>query len=297
MIHLSGASGFVGSNLAAALAKRGEKVRCLLRDPARMGHLRPAAGVEIVQADVVDKASLLSALDGGGTDTVIHLVGILLEQGGATFQALHVEATRNIVEASRERGIARYIHMSSLGTRAGARSEYHRTKWEAEEIVRASGLRYTVFRPSVIFGKHDKFTNLFAAMMKRSPFIVLPGRGGNRMEPLFIDDLVGALVMASTEEGHEKKLYAVGGSEQFTFDEIIDTIAKVTGKRRWKVHLPMQLMRPLAALAETLLTTPPITRDQLLMVEEDNVTGVNALTTVFGITPTGFEEGMKRYLH
>ena len=294
---MTGASGFVGSNLAAALVKRGEKVRCLLRDPARMGHLRPATGMEVVRADVTDKASLLSALEGGEGDTVIHLVGILLEQGSATFRALHVEATRHIVEACRERGIERYIHMSALGTRAGARSEYHRTKWEAEEIVRALGLRYTIFRPSVIFGRHDKFTNLFAGMMKRAPFIALPGRGGNMMQPLFIDDLVRAIVMAATEGGHDKKIYEVGGSEQFTFDEIIDTIARAKGKRRWKVHLPMRLMRPLAALAEALLTTPPITRDQLLMVEEDNVTEVNALTTVFGVRPTGFEEGMMRYLH
>ena len=97
--------------------------------------------------------------------------------------------------------------------------------------------------------------------------------------------------------GHEQKVYEVGGLNEFTFNEIIDMIGMVTGRRRVKVHVPMPFMRACAALVEKLLSTPPITMDQLLMLEEDNVTGVNALTEVFGITPTGFEEGMRRYLH
>jgi NADH dehydrogenase len=297
MVFMTGATGFVGSNLVRELLKGGEGVRCLLREPKRPGHLAPASGVEIVKGDVTDRASIINALEGGDIDCVIHLVGILFESGDQTFRKIHVEATENVVAACRERGIRRYIHMSALGTREGARSEYHRTKWDGEEIVRSSGLTYTIFRPSVIFGKEDRFTNLFSGIMRRSPFVAIPGSGENRMQPLFIDDLVKVIVTAVKAVGHEQVVYEVGGLKEFTFNEIIDMIAKATGKRRVKVHLPMPLMRPCAVLAEKLLSTPPITSDQLLMLEEDNVTGVNALTEVFGIIPTGFEEGMRRYLH
>ncbi|MCP3677893.1 MAG: complex I NDUFA9 subunit family protein [Deltaproteobacteria bacterium] len=297
MVFMTGASGFVGSNLVRELLKEGDGVRCLLREPERPGHLAPASGVEIVKGDVTDRASILKALEGGDIDCVIHLVGILFEQGDQTFGKIHVEATENVVAACRECGVRRYIQMSALGTREKARSEYHRTKWGAEEIVMASGLTYTIFRPSVIFGEEDRFTNLFSGIMRRSPFVAIPGSGENRMQPLFIDDLVKAIVTTVKTVGHGQKVYDVGGLKEFTFNEIIDMIAKATGKRRVKVHLPMPLMRPCAALAEKLLSTPPITRDQLLMLEEDNVTGVNALTEVFGIIPTGFEEGMRRYLH
>ncbi|MFQ5585433.1 MAG: complex I NDUFA9 subunit family protein [Thermodesulfobacteriota bacterium] len=297
MILLTGASGFVGSNLARELLEKGERIGCLLREPKRPGHLAPAPGVEIVKGDVTDKGSILVALEGGSIDTVVHLVGILAEHGTQTFRRIHVEATRNMVDACQERGIKRYIHMSALGTREGALSEYHRTKWAAEEVVRSSGLNYTIFRPSVIFGREDKFTNLFAGIMKRSPLVIIPGSGRNRMQPLFIDDLIKAMVIAIKEGGHEGRVYEVGGPEQFTFYEIIDMIGKATGRRRFKVPLPMPLMRPAAVLAGIFISPPPITRDQLLMLEEDNVTEVNALTEVFGIAPTGFEEGMRRYLH
>ncbi|MEE9591913.1 MAG: complex I NDUFA9 subunit family protein [Thermodesulfobacteriota bacterium] len=299
MILLTGASGFVGSNLLRELLKKSLETRCLLRRRFAQSALRMAKseGVEVVQGDVTDRASIINALKDGRIDGIVHLVGILVETGKQTFKTIHVEGTRNMVEACKEKGIRRYIHMSALGTRDGARSLYHKTKWEAEEIVRRSGLEYTIFRPSVLFGREDRFTNLFAGIMKKSPFVVIPGNGRNRMQPVFIDDLVMAMAVAVKDRGHERKTYEIGGSAELTFDEVIDSIARVIGRRRLKVHVPMSIMRPVAAVAEILLSVPPISRDQLTMLEEDNITGDNALTEVFGIRPKGFEEGMRMYLN
>lgn len=295
MILLTGATGFVGTNLLREILQEGLAVRCLVRNPSKGEVLKSTfSGVEVAYGDITNKDTISRALD--EVDTAVHLVGILIEMGKATFKAIHTEGTRNMVEACKERGVKRFIHISALGTRPNARSQYHKTKWAGEEMIRASGLDYTIFRPSVIFGKEDKFTNLFASVIRLSPVVMIPGNGKNRMQPLFVKDLVKTMVMSIKDIKHINRTYEIGGPEKLTFDEIIDTICKVLGRRRLKCHIPIFLMRPVAAIAEAVLPRPPITRDQLLMLEEDNTTEEKALEFVFGITPTGFEEGMKGYL-
>ena len=295
MILLTGATGFVGSNLMKELLKQGLQVRCLIRNPDWADALKKT-GAELVKGDITDKDSILKAMDDGRITAAAHLVGILAETGRATFKTIHTEGTRNMVEACKAKGIKRFIHISALGTRANARSQYHKTKWEAEEIIRASGLDYTIFRPSVIFGKEDKFTNLFAGIIKISPFIMIPGNGQNKMQPVSVKNLVSAMTIAVKDPQHIHKVYEIAGPEKLTFDQIIDTICRVMGKTRLKIHIPMPLMRPGALIAECILRKPPITRDQLLMLEEDNVTDNNALESVFNIKPVGFEEGIRSYL-
>jgi NADH dehydrogenase len=295
MILITGGTGLVGGNLVGELLKDGSEVRCLVRDPSKAATLKEA-GCELVRGDVTDRTSVLQAFD-DKIDAVIHLVGILAEPRGTSFGTVHTEATRNVVEACMEKGVRRYLHISALGTRAGARSEYHRTKWDAEEIIRVSGLEYTIFRPSVMFGREDKFTNLFASVIRISPVIMIPGNGKNLMQPLFVKDVAKMMALCLKMQETIGKVYEVGGPDKYTFDDIIDRIAGVLGKGVYKVHVPMALMRPGAALAEAVFPKPPITRDQLLMLEEDNATDENPLEDVFGITPAGFEEGMRTYLH
>lgn len=295
MILLTGATGFVGSNLLREMLKQGLRVRCLIRNPSRAKAIKQP-GVELLQGDITDRDSIAKALADEEIDTAVHLVGILAETGKATFKAIHIQGTRNMVEACKEKKIKRFIHISALGTRETARSEYHRTKWNAEEIIRNSGLGYTIFRPSVLFGKEDKFVNLFASIIKISPFIMIPGNGQNKMQLLYVKDLVRAMTTAITDLNHINKVYELGGAEKLAFDQIIDAICRVLGKTRLKIHIPMPLMRIGAAIAEAILPKPPITRDQLLMLEEDNVTDNNTLEPVFGIKPTKFEEGIRSYL-
>lgn len=295
MILLTGATGFVGGNLLKEMLKQGLKIRCLVRNPSKAEAIRQR-GVELAQGDVTDRDSIVKALADGKIDTAVHLVGILAETGKATFKVIHTEGTKNMVEACKQKNVKRFIHISALGTRENARSEYHKTKWEAEEIIRHSGLEYTIFRPSVLFGKEDKFANLFANIIKISPFIMIPGNGKNKMQTVSVKDLVKAMTMAIKDSKHINKVYEIAGPEKLAFDEIIDTICRVLGKTRLKIHIPMCLMRPGAAIAETIFPKPLITRDQLLMLEEDNVTDNNALERVFGIKPLRFEEGIREYL-
>ncbi len=295
MILITGGTGFVGKNLIKELLKDDRSVRCLVRNPQRAAELGKA-GCELVRGDVTDASSVLEAVT-PPVDTVIHLVGILVESSKAKFRDVHVEGTRNVVSACRSRGVKRYVHVSALGTRKDAASVYHRTKWEAEEIVRSSGLAYTIFRPSVIFGAEDRFTNVLGCAIRLSPLIMVPGGGRNRMQPVFVKDVVAALASSVAMPEAHGRVFELGGPDVFTFDSIVDAVAATLGKKRRKLHVPMPLARLGAAFLEATLASPPITRDALLMLEEDNVTEKNALPTDFGITPTTLADGMRTYLH
>lgn len=293
MIVMTGATGFVGGNLVRKLVYEGFSVRCIVRDPLKARGLKEL-GVEVVKGDVTDRDSLIKATK--GAEKAISLVGILFESGSSTFRRIHVDGVRNYLEACEKMGVKDFIHISALGTRKDARSKYHRTKWEAEELIRNSPLNYAIFRPSVIFGKGDSFTNLFAWIIRLSPVINIPGSGRNKMQPVYVNDLVDAMVTTVKNHGFMGKTYEIGGRDCLTFEEIMDTICRVLKKRRVKLHIPIPLLKPGAFLMEMLLPRPLLTRDQLIMLQEDNITSQNALKDVFGIEPTGFEEGIKGYL-
>lgn len=265
-----------------------------MRDPGKgAAVLGPQA--ELSTGNILQSATILKAIT-PEIDTFINLVGILMESRSASFSRIHVEGVYNVIDACRKMGIKRLIHISALGTRDNARSLYHRTKREAELLIARSDLDYTIFRPSVIFGKEDAFTNPLARAIRISPFIAVPGSGRNLMQTVFVKDVVKALSMSIGMDGAKGKIYEVGGPERLTFDSIIDKIAAALGKGVRKVHVPISFMRLGAGVAEVFLPKPPITRDALLMLEEDNVTDRNALPEVFGIRPTLFSDGIRTYL-
>lgn len=294
MILVTGGTGFVGNEIVKDLLKGSFKVRVLARHPEK-AHALAAAGCQLHEGDVTNISSVLKSIT-PEIETVIHLVGILAESKGASFRAVHVDGARNVVEACKGMGVARLLHMSALGAREGAASVYHRTKWEAEEIVRASGLDYTIFRPSVIFGPLDHFTNVFARMMRLSPFVMVPGSGQNRMQPVFVEDVAKAFALSLKRKDTIGRTLELGGPDVLTFDEIIERIGEATGRHRKKLHVPMPFMKANALLAEKLLSKPPFSRDALKMLEEDNTTRLNALTEVFGLKPKALAEGMREYL-
>lgn len=292
MILLTGGTGFVGRNLIRIMLTENIPVRCLVRTHKKAKAIN-AVGIQTAVGDITIPASIEKAMD--GIDTIIHLVGILVETRKAGFELIHIQGTKNMVEVGRKFGVKRFIHMSALGTRENAVSRYHKTKWAAEEIVRNSGLNYAIFRPSVIFGKEDSFTNLFAKAIRLSPFIMMPGSGRNKMQPVSVKDVAETVILA-VKDNALTGTYEFGGDEQLLFDEIIDKICQVLNKRRFKVHIPIGLLNLAAGFMESVLPKPPLTRDQLLMLQEDNITDNNALEAIFKIKPVGFEEGIKEYL-
>lgn len=293
MILVTGGTGFVGSHLIQRLRKEGIAIRAVVRDPKKAEALRDL-GVEVVSGDISDKASLEKAA--AGVERVIHLVGIIQEGPGATFRGVHVEGTRNVLEAAKKTNVRHFFYQSALGTRPGARSEYHKTKWEAEELVRASGIPFTILRPSLIYGPGDKFTLRLSQMLKLSPVLPVIGTGKSKIQPIYIDDVITCIIKIATNDAFLNEMYEIGGPEQLTYEVLTSAIAEALGIKRPMVHIPLFFMRPAARALETVLPNPPVTTQQLIMLQEDNVCSLQDIREVFGVEPVAFREGLKRFI-
>jgi len=293
MILVTGGTGFVGSHLIRRLRRKDLPVRAVVRTPAKAQGLKDL-GVDVVRGDVSDKASLEQAAS--GCDRVVHLVGIIQEAADATFQGVHVEGTRNVLEAAKRAGVRHFFYQSGLGTRPGAKSAYHKTKWEAEELVRAGTIPFTILRPSLIYGPGDQFTIRLSGMIKLSPVLPVIGSGKSKIQPLFIDDEVTCIEKAITSDSFLNEMYEVGGPEQLTYEEVTVAIAGILGVRRPTFHMPLFFMKTAARVLETVLPTPPLTTDQLIMLQEDNVCSMRDIRDAFGVEPITFLEGLRRFM-
>jgi uncharacterized protein YbjT (DUF2867 family) len=293
MILVTGGTGFVGSHLIKRMRQEGLPVRTIVRDPDKAETLKDL-GVDVVKGDVSDIASLEKAAT--GVERVIHLVGIIQEAPGATFQGVHVDGTRNVINAAKLSGVRHFFYQSALGTRPNAKSEYHQTKWAAEEIVRASGIPYTILRPSLIYGPGDQFTLRLSEMIRLSPFLPVIGSGKSKIQPIFIDDVSMCILKAVTSDCCFNEIYELGGPDQLTYEEVTVAIAEAMGVKRPTVHLPLFFMKAAAAVFETVLPKPPVTTGQLIMLQEDTVCSMRDIRDAFGIEPTGFREGLKKFM-
>jgi len=290
-IFLAGGTGFVGSHLRRELVSRGHTVRLLVH--RRSG--TPEPGIEPVEGDAGVPSSLAAAAR--GCDATINLIGIIREvpRRGTTFERLHVEATRNLLNASREAGIRRYLQMSALGTGPNASTGYFQTKYRAEEEVRASGLDWTIFRPSVVFGPKDEFVNMLAGMIKALPAMPVIGDGSYQLQPIAADDVArcfaGALELPETIGA----TYALCGPDRMSYNELLDCIARALGMRGvFKVRNPLGLMRLVVPVLQR-LPLFPLTSDQLEMLVQGS-TCDGSWSDTFGFTPQGFEKGIRSYL-
>jgi NADH dehydrogenase len=293
MILVTGGTGFVGSNLIRRLRKEDIAVRTLARNAVKAQALKDI-GVDVVEGSLADTTALEHAVE--GCVRVVHLVGIIQETRGATFHDVHVEGTRNVLAAAKKAGVRHFFHQSALGTRAGAKSAYHRTKWEAEELVRASAIPFTILRSSLIYGPGDQFTMRLSELIRRSPVLPVIGSGNSRIQPIFIDDLVACIAKAVTSDSFFNEMYEVGGPDQLTYEEVTEAIADALGVRRPTVHMPLFLVRNAARVLESLLPAPPVTTDQLIMLQEDNVCSMRDIRDAFGIEPIKFREGLKKFI-
>jgi len=285
MILVTGATGFVGAEVLRRASRRGWRVRGLARHPEKAEALGRLPHVELYRGDVLDPPELLEAMD--GVESVIHLVGIIAPTRAQSFEDVHVRGTENVLEACMNAGVRRYVHMSALGTERGRdRSAYWRTKWLAERAVRASDLEATIFRPSLMFGPDDEFFNRLARAVRWSPVVPLPSGGSQQFQPVWVGDVAEVFLQAARMEKTPRPLYRVAGPEVLTLREIVGQLARVLGKKRPVVPVPTAALRLAAGALEAVLPSPPVTRDQLAMLEVPNVadTGsVRALVQDFEI--------------
>jgi NADH dehydrogenase len=302
-VLVTGATGFVGTHVVNALLREGHAVAVLARRPesTRNRYNRP---VEVASGDVLDAASLARAC--AGREAVVHLVGIIWEKGAQTFDRMHREAVENMLTAARGAGVRRFLHMSAMGSSEDSSSAYGRTKAAGEKAVRESGLAWTVFRPSIIFGPGDGFVSLLATLVRGNPvFIPVIGPGTTRFMPVSVYDVSRVFRGALEKPETAGRAFEVGGPQIFTLNEIYREIAAAVGKpRKPLVHFPLWWGRFLAGRFEWLarkgwIDAPPLTRDQLRSLERDNAAepaDIAQTVAVFGGPWREFRPGIREYL-
>lgn len=290
-LFIAGGTGFVGNLLTEELRSRGHELVLL-------SHNRRSTtetGVSYVTGDVAVPAGYAAALK--GCEAVINLVGIIREfpSKGITFERLHVEATAGMVQATQQAGVVRYLQMSALGTRVDAVSQYHRTKWQAEEIVRGSGLAWTIFRPSLIFGPKDAFVNMLASNLRLAPVMPTFGHGNYRLQPIHGRDVARCFADALERPETVGHTYELCGQDRLTYRELLDTIAEAIGKGHpFKPALPLAIMQPMIKALQG-FSAFPITSDQLQMLLEENICD-SCWQETFGFKPIRFRDGIREYL-
>ncbi len=291
MILLTGASGYVGSAMLPHLVRTGEPVRALIHltnaDRAK------AAGAEVALGSVSDPAALDKAMP--GVDTVVHLVALNKNKRGQTMANINHQGTVNVVNAAKQAGVKRFVHILGIGLKSDMAQEFARSKGRGADAVRGSGIPYTIISPSVIFGAGDEFVNNLADLYKKwfYPFAIIPGNGAARFAPIWKEDVARVFAsVVSNFEPHAGKEYELGGPENLTLNQMMKIIKRKLSSSKPALHMPLVLVKPAVVVMNALLPKPPVTPGLLDLLCIDNTPQQNAITTVFGIEPRRFADGI-----
>lgn len=293
VVLVAGGSGFIGSHIVRRLVARGHQVVVMSRHPERSKDRLPA-GVSFRTGDVSDAASLSAAMT--GVDVVVGAVQfpnhpVEKPAKGYTYVKVDGEGTTRLVQAARTAGVKRFVYIGGAGTREGQSAPWFQGKLMAEKAVRDSGIPYTIFRPSWVYGPDDRTLNRFATFARLLPFIPVIGNGRTRVQPVLVDDVAEAVALSIESEKAAGKVYEIGGPQELTMDEIIRTMLKVMGKQRPLVHHPAWFMK-LVTAPMAVLPAPPLSPAGVDFVLMEEPVDNSVLLRDLNIRLTPLSEGL-----
>ncbi len=300
-VLVTGATGYVGSYILRELLRENHTPHCLIRGSAENLAVQDEA-IEVVSGDITEPSSLATAF--ADCTAVIHLVGIIEEHParGVTFERLHVDGTRNVVDAAQAAEIERFIHMSANGARPDASTEYQRSKWEAEQIVKdADFAHWTIFRPALLFGKPDPGRPEFSSRLLNDlirPFPLLPvfGDGSYELQPVHATEVAEAFVQALSVKAAHHQTYVAAGRDRFSYVEVLDRIAEGAGlEPKPKVYVPLLLAR-MGVYTAGRAGLLPISPAQFEMLIEGNTGDESAFYSDFELSATPYTAENLAYL-
>lgn len=290
MILVTGAGGFVGAHLLKRLSALGCPVLALVRSRTDAERLHAVFG-SLHCATTADTPSLKRAML--GVEQVIHLAGIFRESWGETFEAAHVEGTRRLLDTAREAKVRHLVYVSVLGAAPDRIYPFVRSKWLGEGEVRASGVPFTILRPSLLFGEGDHFLMPLTRFLRSSPYAFIPGYEPLRCQPLWVGDLVSCLVQTVECGVGKGEATNLAGPEQVTYEGVVDLVQKRLGMSRPKVRLPLPLAASLTLLVGRLMGSSPLTTGALDIWRLGAITAKDAVQKAYGFTPMPLSEGVR----
>jgi len=301
LVTVFGGSGFLGRAVVRALCKRDYRIRVAVRRPELAGHLQPLGRVgqiHAVQSNLRYPASVEAAMR--GAEIAVNLVGILAPSGAQKFDAVHAAGAEAVAKTAAAAG-ARMIHVSAIGADVNSAALYARSKAEGEAAVLAAVPSATIFRPSVVFGPEDQFTNRFASLARISPALPLIGGGATRMQPVYVGDVATAIAEAVDGNAKAGATYELGGPEILSMREIMQLILITIGRDRMLVSLPFGLAKLQALLLQCAPGDFKLTPDQVELLRGDNVVSAAANAEKrtlegLGILPESLEAILPQYL-
>ena len=280
LVTVFGGGGFIGRYVCEALLKSGARVRVAQRNPKQAFFLQPLGGMsqlDIVRADVTNPASVAAAVT--GADAVVNLVAIM----GGQMDAVNARGAAHVAEAAKATGASTLVHISAIGADPDAASHYSRSKGHGETAVRAAFPSATIIRPSLVFGAEDQLTNRFAGLLAMLPIypVIAPQ---TRFQPVFVRDLAQAIAAATLDPAHSGKTYQIGGPEVMTMRELTRQIGVAAGQSTELADMPAFAADLMSRFG--FLPGAPLTRDQWISLQSDNVVGAHAHgLPAFGIDP------------
>jgi uncharacterized protein YbjT (DUF2867 family) len=295
-VTVFGGSGFLGRQIVRRLAEGGADVRVAVRHPERASFLTAygtAGPITTTRADVWDEATVGPAV--AGSDAVVNTVGHYVERGRATFEAIHGQGAMHVARASAMAGVRRLVHISGIGADPRSASPYVRARAIGELLVKEAFPEATILRPSVMFGPEDAFFNQLAALARIMPILPLFGRGDVRLQPVYVGDVAEAVVQALAIDAAQGRTYELGGPQAYTYKALLQMLLRQLGRKRLLMPVPYVAWELLAALMAP-LPKRPISRDQVVLMRQDNVVSPKAASFAeLGITPRPVEEILPSY--
>ncbi len=294
MILVTGATGFIGRHLVTRLMADGRQVRCLL--PARRAKVLPwLQPPELVTGDVLNDESLFRAVS--GVHTIFHLENAQWWGRPRDLERIELVGTRNLITAARSARVGRIVTLSHLGASPAAAYMLLRVKGMVEDEIRSSGLAYTIIRSGVAFGKEDSFVNHIAMMLRANPaFFLMPGRGEVALHPIYVDDLITAMVQALESVDTVDAVLDIGGAEYITLVDLIRTVMRVSGMQRIIVPVPPYLLRWITAVYTRILPRSLMTAQWLDLLATNRTAPLGNTYNFFGIHPRRFEDTLLTYM-
>lgn len=295
---VTGGTGFVGSAIVRQLADGHESVVVLTRNPIFVDRRRRVPGVFYIKGDIFDSESLERAMS--GCDAVINAAQFdnapfENPRKGLTYERVDGEGTERQVAAAKKVGVKRFIYISGAGTREGRTEPWFRAKCRAEKAVKDSGMNWTIFRPSWIYGPGDRSLNRFATFARLSPIVPLIGSGEEKIPPVYVGDVAGIVGRALNDSRAYGKTFDIGGPEELTMKEIVRTLLKVQGKHRLIFPLPKPFIKWIAEFLQY-LPGPPLTPDAVAFVTMQEKVDVQPLLAMFNFRLTPLNASLRRYL-